>query len=523
MKSEITLPVCELKEALQGLSKVVGKSRTLPVLQSVKIARAATGTVTLQATDLDSMVTYKVQEAQPGAAVELLIPLDQLNKTVKGMKADDRVGLAPDGKDKVKVRHSIAGATVEQTMRTLPVNEFPSAPTISGTPMPLEPGFGVALKQAFQCRSEDSSRYILTGACLDVTDKKYHYVVGTNGRFLFSANSFCFDLQKSIIIPDSKFLDWTDLMDEPPCTLAVEPGQEEQAPKDGKPGKEAIPGWVKFESPRWAFATKEICGKFPNWKQVIPETNGKWTRITLSEDAIKQMLQVLPRLPGDYNSDHPVRLRIDKQLSLEGQNKDDQEWTSIPIQNVAVAGNPMTIGFNREYLVKALRFGLNQVEVEGPLSPAVFSHGGKKMVIMPLRLDGDEPTPAAPAAQCNPATTSPLPEQTTPPMQSEAQPEERKEMARTAKTTTTETTKVEGPVVETQTTTNNNATTNGNGSAIKSLVDHVEQIKDNLKNVIRDLAAVIDTVKLADKEKRTTEKEIEAVRAKLRQIQNVTI
>ena len=62
-----------------------------------------------------------------------------------------------------------------------------------------------------------------------------------------------------------------------------------------------------------------------------------------------------------------------------------------------------------------------------------------------------------------------------------------------------------------------------NGSAVKSLVDHVEQIKENLKNVIRDLNNVIDTVKAGRQGRRAaTDKEIDAIRTKLRQIQNVT-
>ncbi len=92
-------------------------------------------------------------------------------------------------------------------------------------------------------------------------------------------------------------------------------------------------------------------------------------------------------------------------------------------------------------------------------------------------------------------------------------------MPRTAKSTTTETTKVETPAVETQTKANGNGST----SAIKSLVDRVDQIKENLRGAIRDLTAVFDMVKAAEKEKRTTEKEIDAIRTKLRQIQSVSI
>jgi hypothetical protein len=70
---------------------------------------------------------------------------------------------------------------------------------------------------------------------------------------------------------------------------------------------------------------------------------------------------------------------------------------------------------------------------------------------------------------------------------------------------------------------NGNGNGNGNGSAVKSLADHVEQIKESLKGVIRDLTTVIDAVKATEKQKRTSDKEIDAIRTKLRQIQNVTI
>jgi len=93
-------------------------------------------------------------------------------------------------------------------------------------------------------------------------------------------------------------------------------------------------------------------------------------------------------------------------------------------------------------------------------------------------------------------------------------------MPRTARATTPEAMTTFQPV---EIHANNNGNGNGNGSAIKSLVDHVEQIKENLKNVVRDLNSVIDTVKLAEKERKSSEKEIEAVRTKLRQIQSVAI
>ena len=519
---EITLPVCELKKALPGLSKIVGRTRSLPVLQAVRVARNPEGKVSIQANDLDSCATYNFKEAQSGPASELLIPLEQLTKTVKGIKAEGTLGLIPEGKEKVKLRYSIGGSMVEQNVTSFPVAEFPPEPKVNQASLPLEAGFGVALRQALECSSEDSSRAILNGACLDVTDKKFHYVVGTNGRCLFSANSFCFDLKKSVVIPDSKFMEWTDFMDEEPAALSVEPGEEEQPAKNGKPAIEAKPGWVKLESGRWTFITKEIQGKFPNWKQVLPQTNGKWTRVELSDEAMKQMLLVIPSLPGDDGLNRAVRLRVEShQLSVEGRNRDDATWTSIPLQSVKVTGKPVTVGLNRQYFLNALKFGLNQFEVEDSLSPVVFSNGGRKMIIMPVNLEG--PVTVQPKAQpASEATTPPATQTSTPPQPEPTTEERTAEMPRTPARATTPEPMTTFQPVETHAA-NNNGNGNGNGSAVKSLVEHVEQIKENLKTVIRDLNNVIDIVKLADKEKRTNDKEIDAIRTKLRQIQSVSI
>ena len=412
----------------------------------------------------------------------------------------------------MKLRYSIGGSLVERTINSLSADEFPPTPIVNQPAMPLESGFGLALRQALECCSEDSSRAILKGACLDVTDKKFHYVVGTNGRCLYSANSFCFDLKKSVVIPDSKFLEWPDLMDEA-ATLSVEPGQEEEPAKNGKPAKEAKPGWIKLQSGRWTYITKEVDGKFPNWKQVNPEITSKWTRVQLSDAAIKQLLLVTPSLPGDDGINRPVRLRVEpQQISVEGQNKDDATWTSIPIQDVKVTGKPVSVALNRTYFTNALRFGLNELVVEDTLSPVVFSKGGKKLIIMPVNLEGPARVQISP--QTKTETTEAESNQPSP--QPEAQ--ERTDMPRTARTPEAITT-----FQPAETHTDNTGNSNGNGAAVKSLVEHVEQIKDTLKNVVRDLNGVIDAVKAADKERKCSEKEIESIRSKLRQIQSVAI
>src|ERR1035438_1174630 len=75
MNKEIVIPVCDLKAALPGLSKIVGRSRTLPVLQCIRVSRDAEGKVSLMATDLDAFAAYTVKEPQSVPAMEILMPL----------------------------------------------------------------------------------------------------------------------------------------------------------------------------------------------------------------------------------------------------------------------------------------------------------------------------------------------------------------------------------------------------------------------------------------------------------------
>ena len=389
---EIILPVSELKKALPGLNKIVSKKAILPVLETVQVARDAEGQLSLLATDLESFASYHLKAAQPGPALALLVPLAQLTRIVKGMKAEGTLDLLPVSKDKLKLRYAIAGLLVEQDVPTWPVDEFPRVPKVNQSAIRLEPEFGTALRQALECCSDNPARPLINGACLDVRDKQFHYVVGTNGGVLFSANCFGFDLPQSVIIPDCPFLEWTGFLDQEPGLLSVEPGQAAQPAREGQPAREARPGYVKLQTGPWTFITEEIPGKFPDWRQVLPEIGSLGTLINLSEEAVQQMLQLIPRLPGDDSPNYPLRLRVDWQhLRLEGQNKDQQEWTSISIQSVRVTGKPVAVVLNRQYLAKALRFGLKQLEVEDELCPVLFSSGGKKLVIMPINLEG---TPA---------------------------------------------------------------------------------------------------------------------------------
>ena len=56
-----------------------------------------------------------------------------------------------------------------------------------------------------------------------------------------------------------------------------------------------------------------------------------------------------------------------------------------------------------------------------------------------------------------------------------------------------------------------------------TLLDQLEQVKESAKNLIRDLNQLTEVVKQMEKDKRTSEKELENARSVLKKLQQVTI
>jgi DNA polymerase III sliding clamp (beta) subunit (PCNA family) len=473
--NQITLPAADLKQALPGLGKVVSRKSTLPVLQSIRLTRDHAGVVTLSATDLDTFVSYNLEHSQKGEPLDVLLPFEQLNKAVKGSSSD--VTVIAENKNKARLRYQIGGSPLEQSVATLAPDEFPTTPKISEPACKMPENFGECLRQAFETSSTDQSRYVIGGAYLDVKEPKCHTIVSTNGQTLFAANTFKFDLKDPVNLSRQKFLEWQGFLTGE-CELAVKTDKSKS-------------GWVRLKTPRWDCIVKQIDGNFPNWRQCVPQDTEKWTRVQLSEAAIKQMLNLSGKLPGDDTQHRTLQLRVDRQLHLEGRNKEDKEFTSAEIPDANITGKSVTTALNREYLQTALRCGLNEIRIHTELDPLLFLSPGKRMVVMPVRLTGASATAPKPATQTTPTTTQP-----------ESKPVEERKTEMPGASTKIETPKPAGP---------------------PSQIEQVETIKETLKNVIRDLISLADSAKQAQKDQRASEKEVEAARATLKKLQQVSL
>lgn len=490
MKNQtIPLPVSALREAVSGFGKLIGRKTTLPVLSAIKVARDSTGVVTLQGTDLDSIATFTLKDRNEGPATQLLVPFDRLQQAVK--QTNGKVELSLNLKDEVLIRTFWRDTPLEEKIHVPYHDDWPKLPVVEGEPVKLGQHVRATLLEAMQCASEDSSRQVLNGVYLDVEDQQAHYVVATNGQHLFAANSFAFDFKKSVLIPTRKFLEWKGWWTEGDATLAIKP-----------PCKGSEITWLQFQAEPWTFTTRGCDEPFPKWKNAVPKDEAR-TTVIIPEPALASVLEVLARLPGADDFHQAVKLSVSgSSLILQGRSKDQSQAVAVPIVEAQVSGRAGVVSVNRQYMIRALKFGLNEINILDELTPVIFKNSGRKMVVMPLRPDAaptkPDPTPA-------PEPTPPTDQTTATPAEPTKPEPERTTMPKT-ETTTATTTTPEQP-----------------DSPLKLLIQQIENIKTTLKGVVGELHTALEVVKRAEKEKRLAEKEIEAIREKVREIQSVTI
>lgn len=509
---EIRLPVSDLKTALPGFNKIMIRHAPRPVLQHLRVRRSAEGIVDLQATSFDTFATFTVGE-QPDEPVDILVPFDVVSKTVKGCSPTDSLVIATVG-NRTVLRYLLAGRPVDQPFEPGNLDDWPSVPAVPERHAILDEHLKAAVAQAFDCCSPESTREALMGAWLDVSDPDAHYVMGTDGRHLFSANSFRLGLPATVMIPHHRFLEWNVFRQDGPWQLNV-------PPEEGTPTGE----WLQLKSNRWSFLIRSARHEVPKWRLVLPRN--KSTTVIFGAKAVEFLLEALPQLPGKDEAHQPVAFQVAaNRLSISGYDPRTDHRTTFPVDDVVVEGREILISVNREFAVKALRWGLNQLVFDDALSPMIFSNAGRRLVAMPVRTEG----PAVAPAQDEPVTTELAPTTASPEPDAGTEPEpqpnpEPEPMTKNRIPPTTQTLEAEPPEPTTMPVSRVPAIQTveqpASKPSIRAVLDQIDVLRDSLRSTVRQFGDVVETLRQIDKERRTSDREVEVIREKLRALQGV--
>ena len=494
--SKIALPIAELKPALTGFAKVISKRMTLPVLNHLKIKRTKDGWIALTATNLDTFVTLRLEQPGEGEPLSLLVSYDELLKTSKACGKGDNILISAAKKNAIKIEYAIGNQIAASEVESLPVEEFPPTPKITGDAFPIPEAVRSAIHEAMECASEDATRLVLNGAYIDTSKKGAHYVVGTDGRHLYSSNSFSLPLKDSLLIPSHKFLGWKEFNNDGEWQLKV-----------GTPQTKDDTAPLQISSRRWRYITRQIDGNYPNWRQVIPTAFA--TSVEFDPDSVAQMIQTIERMPDHDKINHALGIEVKRNsVNLLCKPAADQPWMPVEILLSLIKGPEATVYLNRHLLIKALEFGLLRLDIIDSLSPLRLSNEGRQIIVMPTRPEGMQPA-------SSPANPPPAKEQNG---NGEAEPVNSDTNQPAASTTAAQEER------------NTMARSNGNGHepeaskpALETAVEQVEAVKASIKSAVGGLNELLDTLRQVQRDQKSTDKDVQSVRITLEKLQSVKL
>ena len=369
----LLIPRHELKAAIQGLSRVVSRKSTLPVLQHVRIA-VEEGKASVSVTDLDSSLTYRFQDASCDGLGVMLVPFSELQPLTKG-KDVDPVEIATTDDGLVTITNTVAGQSIARTITGLDPKEWPSLP--AGVPVAsVDTAFLTHIQRAASFVSTDETRYVLTGVYLDI-GKDGDYLVATDGRRMTAINSPKLPIAESCIVPATKFITWNKLTGDPSIGCAS--------------------GWFRLVTDTWDYRARTIDGAYPNWRQVVPAESGK-QRLEFSEESVTLLSSVLPTFAGHATFNATVTLSATAgKVTLRGCGENDPQPSTLELVGCTMTPGA-TISVSRWYLLDALAAGFRSFAFSDSASPLVAHDPAGIHVLMPQRTvaepeNAPKPTP----------------------------------------------------------------------------------------------------------------------------------
>lgn len=366
----ITLPVASLLPALRRALDVADPKSTLPILGHVCL-RAASGTLTVTATDLNLAITAPLAATvkTPGA---LTLPARALHDIVANLAGPD-VTLKATATRWCELK----SARAAYRLVGLNARDFPA---VEPTPADfadfadLDVGvFARLLAQASPAMCGDETRAHLNGIMLQATVEQVT-AVATDGHRLVVARGLALPgvpgalAPAGVIVPRRGVVAITKL-------LATA----------GKARLAIAPRYLHVAAGDAVLAVKLVDMGYPPWQQVIPRTHPG--RCVLASDDLRSAAKRAALMANDTRG-----LKLAFAAAALTITADGDHGASSEDVECTYAGEPVVIGVNPEYLRDALAgCDAEQIAIAlgGALDPLLITPadgGAYEAVIMPMRV-----------------------------------------------------------------------------------------------------------------------------------------
>jgi DNA polymerase-3 subunit beta len=367
---KFAIPCDQFVSSLGVAARGVSTRSAIQALSGV-LVRAEGGRVELQATDMELgiRISATAQAERDGAAV---VPGRLLLDVVRSLPKDELSLEYRSSQQDVEV----VSGTAKFHLRTLPLEDFPKLPEPGGSTMRMPSrAFVETINRVARSASRDETRPHLTGVLVSASGQELRMVATDSYRLSVKETSL------------EQPLDGELEANVPARTLQELGRIAGTDDADGEIEIAALENQVVFTVADTVLSSRLVEGRFPNYRQLLPETFEHELRLSTAE-----LLEVVRRISLLAQKNAPLRLAFsDGTLEVSAQTPDVGEASeSLP---VPFKGEPLEIGFNPEFL----RDGLESAESDelilkliSPLRPGLIQSGddgGFTYLVMPIRLN----------------------------------------------------------------------------------------------------------------------------------------
>ncbi len=306
---KITVPVSDLKTALEPVVKAVQKINTIPILSHLLLTASGSSGISLRGTDMDMEIESKIESADIASPGTITVPAHMLYNIAR--KLTDTADVTLEHKDG-SATISVRSGRSRFTLQTLPCEEFPAFAKTEPTHRFTLTGaqaHDLFETPAFAISTEEA-RYYLNGVYLhnaiaQIGGAAKHKLRGaaTNGHQLARVECDAPDGSLDIVGPS----------DTGPGIIIPRKMVEQFNKTINGEATVAIaisPNYITCDLGQTRLTSKLVDGRYPNYERVIPTGNDKIitvdrkalseavARVALVENAAKGRGLKLSATPG---------------------------------------------------------------------------------------------------------------------------------------------------------------------------------------------------------------------------------
>jgi len=284
-----------------------------------------------------------------------------------GGRGDEPIVLESIGKQKGRARWQDGNVPRVQEFETRAPDHVPQCPVSAKHWAPLPPSFLLAFDEAAQTAAGESAKFAMTRIQLH---GKLGQIVATDSKQALLQSGFRLAWDDALLVPSLRAFGLRELNQE----NVIRIGCTEKT--------------VCLQAGPWTFFLGiDVNGRFPPVHDIIPRPKSITCRTMIHPENARFLAEALPRLPGRKDEFSPVTLDLGRTVTIRARAVESETLTEIELARSTSQGTAQRLTINRDYLERALRLGLPELQVINSAKPVVFRD--KERLYLCMTLTGD--------------------------------------------------------------------------------------------------------------------------------------